>query len=105
MNDQHARADRGNRAEQALTEFLDPAFEVVIGEYMKRLAEIAAKEPWETGKISKLAVAARIAEEVRGQILAVVLDGKEATESIKRTRQIEQIPVERRKILGIGIPT
>jgi len=98
-----ARLDQGRRAEDAL-KVLDDAFAVVTAEYMARLTEIAAKEPWEGRKITNLAMAAKIAGEVRGTILAVVADGKVADEAIARRRKIERMSPERRRVLGLAIP-
>ena len=96
------RIERGQRAEAALKEFLDPAFDVVIADYMGRLTQIAAETPWDTGKIVKLAAAAKIAEAVRVQVKGLVADGELATQDLKRGRQIEGLSTERRKLLGIG---
>jgi len=97
----HLAADRGNRARAALDEFLNPAFEVVIADYMRRLTQIAAETPWETAKIAKLASAAKIAEAAKAQIADVIARGDAAVAEIKRARAIEALPTERRKILGI----
>jgi hypothetical protein len=94
------RIDRGQRATSALREFLDPAFDVVITDYMSRLTQIAAETPWDTGKIIKLASAAKIAEQVRVQIKSLVADGEVALDGVQRARQIEGMSTERRKWLG-----
>lgn len=93
------RQARGERARAALAEFLDPAFDVVIGDYMLRLTQIASETPWESDKITKLASAAKIAEQVRAQIRAVVADGEVAVADIKRAREIEKLPTARRKFI------
>lgn len=103
MTTERERADRGNRAETALAEFLLPAFDVVEGEYTARITEIAAKEPWETDKIRKLAAAVRIAREVRAQIEQLVADGKMAQSELQRTRAIENLPDARKRVLGIAV--
>lgn len=95
------RAQRGLRAEAALKEFLSPAFGVAYAEYMARMAEIAAAQPWETAKISKLATAARVVREVEAQIISLVRDGEAARAEMTRQRKIESIPEERRKLLGL----
>lgn len=96
------RIDRGQRATSALREFLDPAFDVVIADYMARLTQIAAEAPWDTAKIVKLAAAAKIAEQVRVQIKSLVADGEVAHADAQRARQIEGLSTERRRLLGIG---
>lgn len=99
-----ARVNRAGEAESALKQ-LDPAFEAVISLYMKRMTEIASKEPWEGRKITSLAVAAKIAEEVRDFIKAIALDGPVAMDELKRLRKIEAMTPERRKVLGISLPS
>lgn len=96
------RIDRGQRAGAALKEFLDPAFDVVIADYMARLTQIAAETPWDTAKIVKLAAAAKIAEQVRVQIKGLVADGDMALDDKRRAHKIEGLSTERRKLMGIG---
>ena len=100
MNDAQ-RADRGRRANHALEEFLDPAFDVVRTEYADRLKHLCATEPWAANKIAAMANATRVVEEVRKQIAYLVIDGKEAGNAIERVKTIERMSPERRKILGI----
>lgn len=95
------REDRGRRAEAALREFLAPAIEVAVADYIARMTEIAAETPWETGRIAKLAAGVKIARAVQAQIAALVADGEVAAAERKRARQIESIGTERRRILGI----
>lgn len=100
MNEAERQA-RGLRADAALKEFLGPAFDMIEQVYIERMAEVAAAEPWATGKISKLAIAYKVAQEVRGQIKWVALDGEAAAAEIRRQRKIEAIPEERRRLLGL----
>lgn len=95
------RQARGLRADAAMKEFLGPAFDMLSAVYTERMAEVAVAEPWSAGKITKLAVAAKVVEEIRAQIRWVVLDGDAAATEIKRQRKIENMPEERRKILGL----
>ena len=95
------REDRGRRAEAALREFLAPAIEVAVGDYIARMTEIAAETPWETARIAKLAAGVKIARAVQAQIAALVADGEVAAAERKRARQIEAIGTERRRVLGI----
>lgn len=90
------RIDRANRAEAALKE-LDPVFEAIIDTYMRRQREIARSEPWAAQKMSNLAVAANIAEDVRNAIRSMVTDGDIAREELKRSRHIEEMSPERRR--------
>lgn len=81
---------------------LGPASDAVIAAYMRRMTDVAAKEPWEARKITNLAMAARIAEEVRNWVEAIVRDGAVAQQEVERVRRIEKLPEARKKILGIG---
>lgn len=92
------RIARGLRAEAALKEFLNPAFDFVIAEYMRKLTSIASEQPWEAAKITKLAMAAKIAEEVRQQVQGLVADGQVAAASRQQAEAVARLPVERRRI-------
>jgi len=100
MNDAE-RIANGEQARVALS-FLAPAFDHVMGDYSKRLVEIAAESPI-TGQpgIVKLAMALKIARMVRDQIEGVAKDGDLARHDIRHAAQIEQLSPERRKLLGI----
>lgn len=80
---QEERIMRGQQAERAMEQFLAPAFDYVIAEYMRKLTDIASEQPWETDKIRKLAAATKIARTVQASIAAFVHDG-EAAMSEKR---------------------
>ena len=97
------RIDRANASAAALNE-LDGAFDEVIATYMKRMTQIAASEPWEAQKITSLALAAKIAEEVRSFIRAAASDAPAAQSEMQRLRTIEKMSPERRKVLGLTIP-
>ena len=88
-------------AENAMARWLGPAFDAVTDVYRARLQSVASKEPWETAKIAKVAMALTIAAEVRKQIEMVVADGKVAMTTKREREKIEAIPHERRKWLGI----
>lgn len=96
-------ADEGARARKALDEFLTPAFDAVIADYVARLTELASTEPGQVDRISKLAIAVKVARNVKGQIEAIVQSGGLAEAGIKRARQIEQLSPERKKFLGIPV--
>ena len=96
------RVDRGTRVEEALKE-LDPAFDAVVAAYMARQREIARSEPWAAQKMSNLAVAANIADDVRAALHAIVKDGEMATAEMVRTRRIEEMsPTQRRYADALG---
>lgn len=103
MSDERASVDRGFRAQMAMNEFFGPAFDAVTDAYMARLAEIAAAEPWATDKIAKLAIAARVAREVRAQIDAVIMAGAVAKAGREQADKIARIPVERRRLMGLPV--
>lgn len=96
------RIERARRAQLALDEFLTPVFDIIGAEYLGRLKAITSREPWEAGKISSLANASRIVDEVRNQITALVLDGQEAQAKINRAKRVENMSASDRRLLGIG---
>ena len=66
------------------------------------MTEIAAKTPWEAGKITALANATRIVAEVRAQIVALVMDGEDAKHGLIRAQRIEDMTPAKRRLLKIG---
>ncbi|MCW2405044.1 hypothetical protein M2336_001673 [Sphingobium sp. B1D7B] len=80
----------------ALDKFLSPAFEFVVGEYSKRLQEVAANEI-DPDKIRKLAVAIKIAREVEAQIVGIVRAGNVAKAEKGRADKIASMPEARRR--------
>lgn len=94
------RITEAARARQAL-DFLDQAFVTVLKSYSDRMMDIAAEKPWEAEKITKLAMALKIARSVRSQIEGIALDGKVAESEMAYSAQIERIPAHKRSILGI----
>lgn len=102
MTSPSERIDRARQAEIALKQ-LDPAFDAVIAAYMARQREIARSEPWAAQKMSNLAVAANIADDVRNALKAIVQDGEIATAEMVRTHRIEQMsPTQRRYADAVG---
>lgn len=97
---EYERIDRANRARQALDEFLEPALDALLVEYTRKLVEVSTDEPWESGKISKLAQAMKVTDRVKQHIRALVTDGDAATASLKHAQDIAKLPVERRKWLA-----
>ena len=96
------RVERARLARQSL-EFLEPAFETVKGEYRARLSQVCAATPWEASKISALANAERIANEVQAQLVALVADGTDAQSQIDRAKKIETLSPAKRRLLQIGV--
>lgn len=95
------RIARAERAKAALDEFLAPAMEHVMTDYNRRIIEIAAETPWKTEPISKLAQAFKIVRTVEAHLQALVMDGELARQDMSYAAQIERIPVEKRKVLGL----
>lgn len=93
--------EAGERARQALSEFLAPAFDRVVADYIVGLQKLAANEPWAADRITKLAQAVKVANEVRAQIESIVRNGDAAAAEADRARQIGKLSTERRKVLGI----
>jgi hypothetical protein len=97
------KIERARRAEMALNEFLDPAFELVADIYAQRLEDIASATPWEANKITALANALRIAKEVRGQIQMLVTDGAVAKSKVDFAKRVENLSPAKRRLLNIGL--
>lgn len=95
------RVERARRAQMALEEFFDPAFNTVIETYCARIEELASSAPWEAQKITALANATRIAKQVRGQIAALVYEGEEAKRKIDHAKEIEKLSPAKRRFLDM----
>lgn len=91
----------GQQAERAMEQFLAPAFDAVAAAYTDRLSGIASSEPWASDKIVKLALANRVLREVRNQIEAVIAAGNVASAKKAHAKKIEEIPIERRRLMGM----
>lgn len=61
------------------------------------LLRMAAVEPWETGKLSKLAMAHKIAEQLDGFVQAILLDGGIAEQANRHAEKIEALPERKRR--------
>lgn len=71
----------------------------LIGQtYISRMSDI---EPWETNKLAKLAMANKIAAQLRGLVLDVIGSGDIAAAAKKRREQIEALPERKRRLLGL----
>lgn len=100
MNEE-ARIARAERAQAALDEFINPAFDIAAAGYMARLSEVVSAEPWATDKVKALMTAARVLKEVRGQVASLVQDGEVAAREVIRADKIEKISPAKRRILGL----
>ena len=102
MNDNHLeRVADAAAAENAMKRWLGPAFDAVVGHYRERLEHISGTTPWDKDKLASLGMAIFIAGQMRKQIEAVISDGKVALETKRHREQIESIPHEKRRWLGI----
>ena len=95
------RLAAAERAEQALSEYLRPAFQTVEAAYVDKLTNLAAETPWETDKITKLAMALKIMRTAQAQIEALATGGAAIEAQMDYARQIEKIPAHKRSILGL----
>lgn len=63
------------------------------------IARMSVVEPWETDKLSKLAMANKIVGELDGCIRKIVADGEIAHNAIEHTKEIEKLPYAKRRWL------
>lgn len=100
MTDAVLRSAQGERAKQALSEFIAPAFTVIRDEYRTKLQEIAATRAM-TGEplmmVQKLATALKIADQVEAQIIALISDGEAANAELDRAGNIARLPAAQRR--------
>lgn len=95
------RIERGRRAKMALEEFLDPAFAAVTEAYTSRIEGLASTQPWEAQKITALANAIRIANQVKNQIMGIVHEGENTKAHKDRAEEIEKLSPARRRFLNM----
>lgn len=103
MNDADL-SERGRRAAEAKASLYGPAFDILRDEYAKRITAIAADvEPGANDKMTKLGIAIRVLNEVEAQVDTVISAGIVADRERKHAAQIERIPIEKRKIMGLTV--
>jgi hypothetical protein len=95
------RIEAARLAQQALDEFLNPAFDFVGGQYLNRLKRVIAEEPWAQDKIAALVMAQRVVEAVRGEIQLIVKDGEKAKSDMIRVETVGSMSAARRRALGV----
>jgi hypothetical protein len=66
---------------------------------MAALTRIAANEPWESGKITKLAIAQRVIDAVEEHLKAAIAHGEIAARDKARVAHIESLPDRKRRWL------
>jgi hypothetical protein len=64
--------------------------------YIERMSQV---EPWETDKLSKLAMANKIVGELDNCIRKIMADGEIAHHNIEHIKQIEKLPYAKRRFL------
>lgn len=69
-------------------------FDVIGKTYIERMSSV---EPWETDKLSKLAMAHKITNQVRGMVHAIVTGADVAQAARDYTDKIERLPSARRR--------
>lgn len=93
MNDPIARAQRWAlfyNEEAGLKDIL----EALRLAYLDRMSAV---EPWETDKLSKLAVASKVTRAVDDEIRSIIASGTVAATHRDHIRKIEAIPASKRK--------
>lgn len=71
----------------------------LLGEtYLTRMKQV---EPWETDKLAKLAMAAKITDQLGGFIQDVIGSGKIAEAAKRHAEKIEHLPARKRRLLGM----
>ena len=64
--------------------------------YLERLSAV---EPWETDKLTKLAIASKVTRAVDSEILAILTAGKVEADRREHVKKIERIPTAKRRWL------
>lgn len=95
------RIDRGRRAAEAVTDFVNPAFVHAHDTYLARMKELVSREPWALDKIGALVTAMRVLEVVQADMVALIQDGDVATRELARVEKLASIPEAKRRLLGI----
>lgn len=97
-----ARIADAEQAKLAMERWLGPAFDVALADYLARLDHLASTTPWDDKRITKVAMGVAVLKQVRHHIEGIIADGAVARADHAYAKQIEAIPAEKRKMLGIG---
>ena len=89
------------RAKASWNEFVGPCFQVVRAGYAVGLAEYAARCPEDTKRITKLAQAIKVLDDVESQMMAIIAQGVVAENDAKRAQQIAKIRPSMRQLIGL----
>lgn len=101
MNE-HELAARGQRADMCYNEFIGPQLKDMRAQYTNRMTEIAVSEldpKKRAEKITSLATAIRILDNIDTGIRCMVEDGKVAEASMLRSDRVERMSAPRRRLL------
>ena len=63
------------------------------------IARMSMVEPWETDKLSKLAMANKIVGELDTCIRKIIADGEVAHHAVEHQKKIEKLPAAKRRFL------
>ena len=80
--------------EQGLSDMLD----LIGSTYIRRMSAV---EPWETDKLTKLAMANKITDQLRGLVKEIIVSGEIAAAAKRHADKIEQLPMRKRRLLGL----
>lgn len=75
---------------------ISEAIDSIRKTYLERMMVI---EPWETDKLSKLAMASKIAGELDNYFRAIIANGEIAHSAIESAKKIEKLPYAKRRFL------
>jgi hypothetical protein len=98
---EHELAARGQRADMCYNEFIGPQLKDFRAQYTDRMTEIAVSEldpKKRAEKITALATAIRILDNIDTGIRCMVEDGKAAQASLLRVDKIERMSAPRRRL-------
>lgn len=99
--------ERGERAKKALEEFVTPEFTYARQRYLDRIAEVAAQElspALRQEKITTLALAVRVLNEVEGGVALVMHQGAHTREQLIRAEKLESLTDAQRRLINITGP-
>lgn len=87
---------RGRRWEAFFEEDggLRDMFETIRTTYLERLSQV---EPWETDKLSKLAMAHKITQQVEGMVRSIISNADVQQAARDYADKIEKIPAQKRR--------
>lgn len=102
MNDRE-RIETARRAQQALDDFLAPAFAVVEADYTEKLVNAATSTDPRAGEIvARLAAGMKAARSAHGMIMTLVADGELTKAGMIKAERIEGMTAPDRRLLNIG---